>query len=408
LNLAFYIARRYIVSKKSNNAINIISWISVSAIAVGTAALIIVLSGMNGLTGLVESLYNSFDSDIEITAAKGKSFEVNEALNKKIRAVDGVTNVGYSIEDNALLKLEDKQTIVTVKGVSKQFSAITSFDTLVFDGSYKLKQGETWYGVFGKGVAYRIGASVTDFYTPISIYSPKRGKVSSINPEDAFNEFKLYPSGLFSINDEFDYKYILVDIDLARQLFDYTNEVTSIELGCDRTMNIEKIQERLEAALGNGFVIRNRFQQNETLFKTLQTEKLLTFLILTFILVVATFNIIGALTMLIIEKKKDIAILNNMGADARLIRRIFMTEGFLITIIGATAGLVLGLGLCWLQIATGFITFDEGYVVSAYPVKVMWTDFFAILGVVLVIGFFAAWYPVRIFTNKSIQKDFAE
>jgi lipoprotein-releasing system permease protein len=408
LNLAFYIAKRYIVSKKSNNAINIISWISVSAIAVGTAALIIVLSGMNGLTGLVESLYNSFDSDIEIRAAKGKSFEVNEELNKKIRSIEGITDVGYSIEDNALLKLEDKQTVVTVKGVSKQFKSITSFDTLVFEGDYLLRKGNTWYGVFGKGVAYRIGASVNDLYTPISIYSPKRGKSNSLNPEDAFNEFKLYPSGLFSINDEFDYKYILVDIDLARELFDYTNEVTSIELSCDRNADIGEIQDKLQAVIGTGFVTKNRFQQNETLFKTLQTEKLLTFLILTFILIVATFNIIGALTMLIIEKKKDIVILNNMGADARLIRRIFLTEGFLITIIGASVGLFIGLGLCWLQIKTGFITFDEGYVVSAYPVRIMWTDFFSILGVVLVIGFFAAWYPVRIFTNKSINKDFAE
>lgn len=408
MNLAFYIAKRYIVSKKSNNAINIISWISVSAIAVGTAALIIVLSGMNGLTGLVENLYNSFDSDIEIKAARGKNFVINEELSKKLRLINGVKNLSYSIEDNALLKLGDKQSIVTVKGVSKQYAEITSFDTLVFEGKYALKNGNSWGAVFGKGVAYRIGASLTDFYTPVSIYSPKRGKTNSINPEDAFNEFKIYPTGLFSINDEFDYKYILVDIDLAKELFDYKNELTSIEIGCTQESDPESVQEEIKSLLGDEFIVKNRFEQNETLFKTLQTEKLLTFLILTFILIVATFNIIGALTMLIIEKKKDIVILNNMGADTSLIRRIFMTEGFLITIIGATAGLIIGFTLVWLQKTLGFVKFDEGYVVSAYPVKIMWQDFIAILSVVLTIGFFAAWYPVRIFTSKSINKDFSE
>lgn len=408
MNLAFYIAKRYIVSKKSNNAINIISWISVVAIAVGTAALIIVLSGMNGLTGLVQNLYNSFDSDIEIKAVKGKAFNANDSLSNKIRAIKGVKNLAFCIEDNALLKLGDKQTIVTVKGVDKEFEEVTRFDTLVYEGRYNLKEKNTHNAVFGKGVAYTIGVNLNDLFTPISIYSPKRGKTQSINPDDAFNEFKIYPAGLFSINDEFDYKYMIVDIELAKQLFDYTNEVTSIEVSCDKNIGIENVQEDLKSMLGPGFSVKNRYEQNEVLFKTLQTEKLLTFLILAFILIVATFNIIGALTMLIIEKKKDIVILNNMGADAKLIRNIFMTEGLLITCIGATIGLLIGFVLCWLQIKFGFVQFDEGYVVSAYPVKIQWTDFFAILGVVLTIGFFAAWYPVRIFTSKSINKDFAE
>lgn len=408
MNLAFYIAKRYIVSKKSNNAINIISWISVVAIAVGTAALIIVLSGMNGLTGLVKDLYNSFDSDIEIKTAKGKVFKANQSITDKIRSVKGVKDFAWCIEDNALLKLNDRQTIVTVKGVSQEFKDVTRFDTLVYEGQYKLKDRNTHYAVLGKGVAYTIGANLNDLFTPISIYSPKRGKTNSLNPDDAFNEFKIYPAGLFSINDEFDYKYMLVDIELTKQLFDYTNEVTSIEIKCNDPAEAEEVQQKLKSILGDNFIIKNRYEQNAVLFKTLQTEKLLTFLILAFILVVATFNIIGALTMLIIEKKKDIVILNNMGADTKLIRNIFMTEGLLITCIGTVIGLVFGFLLCLLQIKFGFVQFDEGYVVSAYPVEIQWTDFFAIMAVVLTIGFFAAWYPVRIFTSKSINKDFAD
>lgn len=409
MNLSLYIAKRYLVSKKSTNAISIISWISVLAIAVATAAPIIILSGMNGLTGLVQGLYNSFDSDLEVKSVKGKSFIMTEELNKKIKTINGIQDVAYCIEDKALLKFDEKQTIVTIKGVSKQFESITCFDTLIYEGKYKLRQGNAFYGILGKGVAFRLGTSVTDIFDPITLYSPKRGKNKTFNPEEAFNEFKIYPSALFSINDEFDFKYTLVDIDLAKQLFDYgDNEISSIEIKCTPGNNLELTQAELIKIIGKDLIVKNRFQQNEMLFKTLQTEKLWTAIILVFILIIAIFNIIGALTMLIIEKKKDIVILNHLGADTKLIRNIFMMEGFLITIIGAIIGLIIGTTLCWLQIKFGFIRFDEGYVVEAYPVKLAWQDFAAILSVVMLIGFFAAWYPVRIFTNKSLSKELVE
>ena len=402
MNLAVFIAKRYIVSKKSNNAINIISWISVVAVAVGTGALIIVLSGMNGLTKLVENLYSSFDPDIEITASKGKVFLPDSTANEKIKKIKGVKYLCYSIEDNALLKYNDKQAIATVKGVSKEFINISRFDTLVYEGTFTTKKDNAFYGVFGKGLAFRIGVDLKDMFSPLSIYSPKRGKVESLNPEDAFEEIKVYPSGLFSINDEFDFKYLLTDISAARQLFGYEKEVSAIELGCDANISIVDIQTQVQNILGDKFIIKTKYQQNEVLFKTLQVEKLWAFIILVFILIIGTFNIIGALTMLIIEKKKDISILNNMGADAGLIRKIFMTEGFLITILGAFIGLMLGLLTCWLQQQFGLIRFNEGYVIEAYPIDIRMSDFIAIISVVMLIGFFAAWYPVRIFTNKSI------
>lgn len=405
MNFPFYIASRYLVSKKSTNAISIISWISIISIAVVTAALIIVLSGMNGLTGLVTDLYNSFESDLEIKPKNGKSFILNEEYLNKIKKIPEIEESVFCIEDKALIKYNDKQGIVTLKGVSSNFLNVNHFDTLIYEGNFILKQREAYYGVFGKGIAYRLGINLSDAFSPVTLYSPKRGKQSAINPEDAFNEFKIYPSGLFSINDEFDFKYALVDINLAKELFDFqANEITSLEFKCKPSADINAVQEKLSKDFGDNFIIKNRFQQNELLFKTLETEKLWTFIILVFILIVATFNIIGALTMLIIEKKKDIVILNNLGCDAQTIRKIFMIEGFLITTIGAVIGMILGFTLCWLQMKYGFIRFDEGFVVDAYPVKILIKDFISVILVVLFIGFAAAWYPVHLFTNKSIMK----
>ncbi len=407
MNFPFYIARRYLISKKSTNAISIISWISVISIAVVTAALIIVLSGMNGLTNLVKNLYNSFESDLEIKATTGKSFVINEESLKKIRNVNEIEDIIFTIEDKALLKYNDRQSVVTIKGVSENFINSTRFDTLIYEGNSNLKVREAYFGVLGKGVAYRLGINLADVFSPITLYSPKRGKSAGINPEDAFNEFKIYPTGLFSINDEFDFKYTLIDISLAKELFDFNeNEITSIEIKCKSGVNFYQTQEKLQVILGSNYTIKNKFEQNELLFKTLETEKLWTFIILVFILIVATFNIIGALTMLIIEKKKDVVILNHLGCDANTIRKIFMIEGFLITMIGASIGLLLGLTLCLLQVKFGFIRFDEGFVVDAYPVQILIKDFVSVMAVVILIGVLTAWYPVHLFTNKSLLKKF--
>ena len=406
MNFPFYIARRYLISKKSTNAISVISWISVVSIAVVTAALIIVLSGMNGLTNLVINLYNSFESDLEIKSVTGKSFILNQEYIDKIKKINEIEDIVFSIEDKALLKHEDRQSIVTIKGVSNNFISSTRFDTLIYEGNSNLKVGEAYYGVLGKGVAYRLGVNLSDVFSPVTLYSPKRGKSNSINPDEAFNEFKIYPSGLFSINDEFDFKYTLIDINLAKELFDFKeNEVTAIELKCKSKVDFTQAKEKLQAVFGKDFSIKSKFEQNEILFKTLETEKLWTFIILVFILIVATFNIIGALTMLIIEKKKDIVILTNLGCDAKTIRSIFMIEGFLITMIGASIGLFIGLTLCLLQLNYGFIRFDEGFVVDAYPVQILVKDLFSVLVIVLLIGIVTAWYPVHLFTQKSISKE---
>ena len=398
MNLPFFIAKRYLISKKSHNAINIISGISVAGVCIGTMALIIVLSAFNGLSDLVQSLYNTFDADIEITARQGKTFVLSAEQISTLKQTEGVAYYVDVMEGNALLKLDDKQCVATIKGVSDAFQQMSSFDSLIHEGTFDLDKNSI---VFGKGISYRLQSGPNDAFTPISIYAPKRGDISTFDEEGGLNELKVYPSGVFSINDEFDDKYVLMHIDRARHLFDYKNEVTAVELGLANNVNPDKVLKEITTILGDGYEVKNRQQQNALLYKTLKSEKLWTFMILVFILIIATFNVIGSLTMLIIEKKKDIAILYNIGADIPLIRNVFLMEGMLITAIGAILGLLLGILICWLQIKFSLVRFTEGYVVNAYPIKFELMDFVSILGIVLVIGFLAAWYPVRVFTKRQ-------
>jgi lipoprotein-releasing system permease protein len=402
LNLSFFIAKRYLISKKSNNAINVISWISIIAIAITTAALIIVLSAMNGLTAVVADLYNAIEPDIKITAIHSKYITNKQELTNKIKSNLGIKGISYSIEENALIKLDDKQAVITVKGVDSEFKNLTQFDTVLVEGSYLFLLNNQNYGVFGKGIANKLGINLNDFFSPISIYAPIRGKVESINPEDAFNKLSISPSGIFSLNDDFDFKYVLIDLKAAQELFGCPNAFSIIELSVKDKDQINVIQNQLQLALGPNYLIKNRYQSNDLLFKTLETEKLWTFLILAFILVIATFNIIGALTMLIIEKKKDIKTLYNLGADQKFIRNIFMQEGFLITSVGAISGLIIGLIVCVLQQQFHFVTFDDQYVIPYYPIIMQFKDFVWILGVVMGIGFLAAIYPVRVFTKNDV------
>lgn len=398
MNLPFFIAKRYLISKKSHNAINIISGISVAGICIGTMALVIVLSTFNGLTDLVQSLYNSFDADIEITIKQGKTFDPNTSTFQEILKSENIAHYTEVMEGNALLKYDDKQSIATIKGVSAGFKEMSRFDTLIREGDFNISKNNI---VIGRGVSYILQTRPNDLSSLVSIYAPKRGKIASMNPEDGLNELKAFPAGVFSINDELD-GYIIMDIAKARALLDYTTEVTSLEIGIKKGIDGEKFRNEIITLLGDKYEVKSREQQNSLLFKTMQSEKLWTFIILIFILIIATFNVIGSLTMLIIEKKKDITILSNMGADIKLIRKIFLVEGILITCIGALLGLALGLLICWIQIQFGVITMADNYVVNAYPVQIKISDLTMIIGAVLTIGFIASWYPVRIFTKKHL------
>lgn len=396
MNLSFFIARRYLISKKSNNAINIISWISIIAIAITTGALIIILSGMNGLTGAIAGMYNTFEPDLKITAAKGKYFIADDVFLQKIKTIDGVEAVSQTYSDKALIKNGAKQTLVSVKGVEDNFTSVTKVDSTIVEGKYQINQKKNFI-VLGQGVANILGVNIMEISSELSLLSPNKGKPNSLNPQDNFTQVYLTPNGVFSLNNDVDFQFVFVSLKTARELFNDSVRVSAVEIKCTN----EEVQEKLIAMLGNDFVIKNRYQLNDVLFKTLETEKLATFIILAFILIIATFNIIGALTMLIIEKKKDIKTLFSLGADLALVRNIFMGEGFLITGVGATIGLVLGLVVCWLQMKFHLVSFGEGFVVPYWPIELQAKDFVWIFCLIMLIGFFAALYPVRFFTKSA-------
>jgi len=398
LNLPFFIAKRYLISKKSHNAINIISGISVMGITIGTMALIVILSVFNGLSDLVKSLYNSINADIEITIKSGKVFDPTTIEIQSLKKIKDIAYYSEIMQGNALLKYNDKQSVATIKGVDANYRRMTGFDTLISEGLFNIEKNKV---VIGKGIEYELNHGLEQTYTPVSIYAPKRGEIKSFDTEGGLNELKTDVAGVFSINEDFD-KYVLMSIENARYLFDYKNEVSAIEINVKKGADIEAIQEQVIAAIGDKYVVKNREQQNALLYKTMKSEKLWTFIILVFILMIATFNVVSSLSMLILEKKKDITILYNMGGSAQMIRRIFLIEGILITLIGAIAGLILGTLLCWLQINYSLVSLDVGYVVSAYPVKMNVTDFVQVFITVMIIGVLAAWYPVRVFTKKHL------
>jgi lipoprotein-releasing system permease protein len=403
LKLSTFIAKRYLISKKSHNAINIISAISVAGICIGTMAMIIVLSAFNGITALVLSFYNSFDPDIRITPVQGKTFVADSSFIDALKRNKEITAYTLTLQEKALLKYNDKQVIATIKGVDENFSRLSSFDTVIVEGSYKLTENNQSYAILGAGIAHRleISAGGAGFFTPLHIYIPKAGNDAVVNPEDAFYSDIIYPAGIFSLNDDFDSKYVLLPLNFVRKLLLTSNKVSAVEIAVNNKEEAPAIAQALKKQLGTKYVIKTRFQQNEVLFKTLQSEKWWTFLILAFILLIGTFNIIGSITMLIIEKKKDINILVSIGADQQLIRRIFLTEGFCITIIGAVSGLLIGLLICWLQVTYKFVPFNEGFVVDAYPIRVNPLDILYIFSTVMTIGFLAAWYPVRLLTKVN-------
>ena len=401
--LSNFIARRYLISKKSTNAINIISVISILGITVGAAAMVIVLSALNGITALVLSLYNTFDPDIKIIPTQGKSFPVTEQLIHKIKNDPAIAHYPVVLEEKALVKYNEKQTVVTLKGVDENFEKLSRFDTVISSGKYIL-YGDSSIpcAIVGAGIAQKLNITIdgTGFTYPLHIYIPKKDKVAMITPEDAFNIGIASPSGIFNLNDDFDYKYVVLPLNYVQELLSKNNEISAIELSLKNKSDLESVTDQLKNSFGNSFMIKSRFELNEVLFKTLRSEKWWTFLILAFILLIGTFNVIGSLTMLIIEKKKDIGILATMGADTSLIRNIFMKEGFFITIIGCLAGISIGVLVCWVQLKFKLIPFSEGFVVDSYPIEMQVYDILFIFITVMTIGFAAAWYPVRVFTKK--------
>jgi len=394
-------------AKKSHNIINVISAISLTGVTVGTMALIIVLSVFNGFESLIVSLFNSFNPDLVITVKKGKTFHYSDFPASEIRQIPGVFVLTEVVEETALLKYRDKQYIATIKGVSHEFEEMTGLDTMLIDGEFNLMDRGKPQMIMGAGVSYYLGASLNDKLNPILVYVPKREGRIGIRAEQAFNTERIFPSAVFSIQQDFDTKYAVVPISFARSLLNYNDEVTAVELGVAQGYDAESIKPQVQEILGENFRVKNRFEQQELLYKVMQSEKWAIFLILTFILIIATFNVISSLTMLILDKKKDIAVLHSMGAGNRLIKRIFLFEGIMISIGGALLGLLLGGLISLLQQEFGLISLGGGtgtFVIDAYPVKTEIIDFAMVFITVIVLGLLAAWYPVRQISVKYLHQ----
>ncbi|MDO9339625.1 MAG: FtsX-like permease family protein [Bacteroidales bacterium] len=406
MKLSLYIAKRYLFAKKSRNAINIISAVSVAGVAVGTMALIIVLSVFNGLETMVSAIFNTFDPDIKITAEEGKTFIADTSRLKLLANVDGLSCYSLTIEENALLKYGDRQFIATIKGVDDNYAMVTNIDSSMWEGDFILRNDKgRSYAIPGIGVAQYLGIRV-NFITPLNIIVIRNTGSTNINPENALKERFIFPSGIFEVEKEYDSKYVYIPIEFARELTEIEDGVSSVEIKFTDQADPRIAQKNIVKIFGKGFVVQNRYEQQEIFYKVMRSERLAIFFILTLILIIASFNIIGSLTMLIIEKERDIEILKSLGADNDLIRKIFIFEGWLISIIGAVAGIILGFAICWLQQTFGLIKLQsESLIMDSYPVVMKVKDFIIVPGTVLLIGYWAAWYPVRFLTKKFLNKN---
>lgn len=373
-------------------------------VTVGTLALIVILSVFNGFDELVRSLINSFNPDLRITLTEGKAFVPDDQLLQKIREVPGVYDFSLALEDKALVRYEEQQTIAVVKGVSDNYQLITGLDSMIVEGVYNLHEGSEPHAMIGRGIRIFLNVMLLS-PRQMTIFVPRRQSEISLDANRALNRKYISVSGVFSIEQEYDIKYILVPLNFARELFDYTHgEVNMLEVRLKPGANAERAQETIQEILGMQFNVQNRYQQNEIFYKTMKAEKWAIFLILVFILVVASFNVIGTLTMLMLEKKKDMVTLNNLGADTGLLKRIFLLEGWLISASGAVLGTLLGLLVCWLQVHFELIRLQGSgsFIIDAYPVVVKPADVIITLVCVVVIGFLAAWYPIQYFTRKQV------
>lgn len=407
MKTAFYIARRYLISKKSVNVINIISGVSIAGVTVGTFALVVILSVFNGLDFSIKSLFSTFDPDIKITnVAKGKSFELNSINIDKIKQISGISTVTPIIEEDAFLMYGNRQYFATIKGVPANYNEISRLDTSsITSGKFLLEANQIPYAVVGQGVAYylSVGLSFTD---PIHIYTLKKGSKGRPTLENTFNHSTIYASGIFANQQEIDSKYVLVPFGFAQEFFQMEGRVSAVEIGLTKDSSEDVVKEDIAHILGNQFAVKTQFEQHELFYRVMQSEKWAIFFILAFILVIASFNILGSLSMLIIDKKADIAILQSMGANQKLVRTIFLFEGWMISLAGAALGLILGVLICWIQMEFGILKIpgnDGSFIFSVYPVQIRIGDLLAIFLLVTGIGFLAAWYPIRFISGKHLN-----
>lgn len=408
MNLPLYIAKRYLISKKSHHAINIISGISVCGVALATLALVCTLSVFNGFQNLVSDCFTSFDPELKITVKQGKVFDASDKRISQIKKLPAVKVFTLSLEENAMVQYKGKQAMVTIKGVEDNFEQLTNIDSILYGkGNFMLHDEIAEYGIPGIQLTSILGTGIA-FVDPLEVYAPKRNeKVNMANPSASFTQQYLFSPGVaFIVNQQkYDESYILTSLQFARSLFEYTNEVSSVELKISEGYDIDKVQDEIINILGPDFTVANRYEQQADIFRIMKIEKFISYLFLTFILMIACFNIIGSLSMLIIDKKEDVNTLRNLGANDKLIVRIFLFEGRMISLIGAVIGIVLGLILCFIQQKFGILTLggnSGSFIVNAYPVDVHIADVILVFITVITVGFISVWYPVRYLSKRLL------
>lgn len=414
MNFPFYIARRYLFSKKSTNAINVISMISMAGVVVATMALIIVLSVFNGFHDLVASFFTQFDPQLKVVPVEGKDAPSDDPVLTEIRQLPEVDVATESVEEMALAIYEGHQAMVTVKGVDDNFTELTHINEIVYgDGEFQLHAADLEYGTLGIRLAQELGTGAR-FGNYLHVYAPRReGQLDLSNPQDGFVVDSLISPGVVfaTRQGKYDKSYILAPIGFARRLFEQQGMLTSLELRLKAGSDLEAVKKRMRSIANGKYKVLDRFEQQADTFKIMQIEKFIAYIFLTFILIVACFNIIGSLSMLIIDKREDVVTLRNLGANDRQISSIFLFEGRLIVAIGAIVGVALGLLLCWLQQRFGLVGMGGSsgmFVVNAYPVSVHYQDVLLVFFTVLVVGSVAVWYPVQHFSRRLLNTEKAD
>ena len=405
MNFSLHIARRYLFAKKSHNAVNVISAVSVVGVAVGTIALVIVMSVFNGFEDLTRKLFGNFDPDLKVTIAVGKNFAVDSAKLKLLEADPDVLFFSQTVEENVLVEYGSQQEIAVLKGVDDKYRYITAIDSMMYEGKFALWENTTPQAVVGLTMAYKLRVGL-HFFTPLRFYAVRNlSTVSLLDPNQALSQKIIYPSGKFAIDEEIDSQYILVPVEFVRSLLENDTITGAIEIKLNPGANETKAQKRIAGIFGDEFDVKTAYQQKEFSYKVLQSEKFVSFMILTFVLLIASFNVVGSLSMLMIEKKSDMFILQSMGADRQMLGRIFITQGWMIVLSGAFAGLALGALLCWLQMEFGiFKVTDAGtYIIDSYPVALRWKDFVMILVAVTGVSFLTIYFPVKYFVKKYVM-----
>lgn len=395
MNLSWKIARRYLFARKSNNAINIITGVSMLGITVGTTALILVLSVFNGFDDLITGLFGHFNPDVKVTLLQGKTFEPDSSTLAQIRQLDGVEVLSLSLEEVAFFEYKDNQDFGMLKGVDEAYNRVVSIDSTVREGVYQFQKDGLEMAVLGVGMRNKLAVNIDDYIATLSVYMPKRETTGPL--EQPFRKRIIYPGGTFVIQQDFDNQYILCSLEFVQSLLGLRSEVSSLEIRMRPNANKGNTIADIARIMGPEFVVKDRYQQDEAFLKLMNIEKWMSYAILTLTLLLVAFNMVGALWMIVLEKKKDIAILRAMGATDALIRNIFLRVGMLLCLIGLVLGFILSIGLYSLHVnlEEGLISIPQGFVVRAYPASMRWFDFVVVGLTVVGIGLLASWLPAQ-------------